>query len=250
MSVVGVRRNGSNTGVALEDQDPSNVDVSELNELLNGEGKKAAKTGENIEEVTRRVENTEGLEMIDEGRPYPRPAIDRMETGEAVIVGYEKKPLDQGFDEVYVDFDILLEEEKQEWEDMQVAAEIMALEKGYKLDDKLGPQVDWSVMSRDLDSETDTVLYAEDYEFISKQIAEQEFDDVDTYSVEEYAQENNIEASDEEKVAKLAGPNTSLIYMTVSGGTAEKNNLDYREIEGCRSKLGKFTRIDAGDTDG
>ena len=124
MSVFIVPEKGRNTGVALDREladEP--YDVAWLQELINGRGKHAAKTGVGYDDLETQIESIRAgsvdgedgglqLELKPTGRLKPRPVFDRLLLGAKRVESYES-PSDaweSGADRFYVGFDQLLEE--------------------------------------------------------------------------------------------------------------------------------------------
>lgn len=247
MSDVGIPRKGRNAGVALEQELD---DARFIVDLLNGVGKKAAKTGEDLDAVADRVSTRDSLEMRDTGRDFPRPVFSEISAGERRLVGGRN---DFGeADTVYRGIDNIAEQyldQKPISEDQSLLeyAEEVAGDRGYSLDtlysdDEEDRWVKWGLTNNDLDCPVATVLYPCKFENLSEAALDRIDVDAEMETFSEYAESNGYAGLDEEEIVYEAPEEVAGMYMWVSGNTANKLGLDKEQVPGFRSKLGRFQR--------
>lgn len=246
MSRIGIPVKGRNAGVALEQE--LDIGAEFIVELLNGKGKKAAKTGQEIQIVEDYVDQIGFLEMRDTGRPYNRPVFTEFDLGNETIVGGENNFGE--LEKVYKGIDRLVEEKldqksiREEQGLVEYAQEVAQGEE-YDLEevygDDEGRPVTWGLMNDTFDQEITTVVYPEEFANLSEEIIERsQIKGVDTYSFQDYASKDGLDLEDEEELIYEAPSEVAGIYMWVTGNTAKQKGLETLEVDGFKSKLGKF----------
>ncbi|ERH09662.1 MAG: hypothetical protein J07HX64_01423 [halophilic archaeon J07HX64] len=158
---------GRNSGVALRRElDESNgIETEWLLDIINGKGKRAAKTGFGYEKLESQVDSLNSpsdtrkrvgvqLRMKPSGRLKPRPVFDGLEFTDRRLEGYES-PSDAWQAEVskfYAGYDVLIEDLLRETDSLSVergfetvVREAMT-QRGYELTDQMGSAVKWAVM--------------------------------------------------------------------------------------------------------
>jgi len=246
MSDVGIPRKGRNAGVALEQE--LDLGVGFIVDLLNGYGKNAAKTGENLNEVKALVGEIDFVEMADTGRPYQRPVFTEFESNDSKLVGGSNDFGDctsvyRGIDNVAEQY--LGTKDISEDQSLENYVEEVADDVGYSLEDLYGDEEDrwvkWGLMNNSLDSSVSTVLYPEEFENLSQEAVNRYgLQDANLVSFSEYSAKEGIDYSDEEKMIYEAPNDVAGVYMWVSGNTARETGLEIEPAEGFRSKLGRF----------
>ncbi|MFB6203158.1 MAG: hypothetical protein ABEK01_01555 [Candidatus Nanohaloarchaea archaeon] len=229
---IGVPRKGRNAGVALREELPEGYDADYILDLLNGRGKKAAKTGEGIDEVRDEVRNYDFIEMEDTGRPYERPVFTSLRTGDTVI---EARDPDRSYDRFYSGLDEIVEEN---YAPEQVDGDLEALAEeatDADIQEVYGDEVKWGALAPDLDAEYGEVLVPEQFSSLGEGLAQEYWEDPDI----------GYFPSDASEEEYLAENDTAGVYMFVSGGTAEDAGLEYEQIDGAVSRLGRFEEVEA-----
>lgn len=244
-SSIGVPEKGRNAGIALREE-LERDDIGEILDILNGKGKKAAKTGEGFTEIWKEVGDYDFIELRDTGRNFPRSVFTELVDSGEKVSSYSESPLEQDFDRFYQGLDRIIEENysfkkiSRGFED--IVTEI-AQEEGYRLTESYGDEVKWGVMNTSLSVEPETVLLPAEFKNIGKAVAENYWEnDPDYLSFQEYREECNMPITGEEEILAETPENVSGAYMFVSGDTAEEAGLEYKQLPGFTSKLGVFEK--------
>lgn len=244
-----VREKGRNAAVALE-KELGNA-AEPILDLVNGDGKDAAKTGEDWATTAARAAKQDAVTLKDTGRQYPRPVFTAAEDSDTVIRGRETPAaaIDEQVDRFYAGYDELLD---YGLETGDVAAGTLQDgfdravnryldQSGYDRTGVLGDTITWAVMDREqVPDETDTVLVPDGFAALGTALAEQRYDNVDTVTFQDYAETQELQEIEEEAV--IAAADVPGIYMYDTGRTAEENRLEYEPVmDGAVSRLGRFT---------
>lgn len=242
---VGVPEKGRNAGVALSEE-LERDDVDEILDVLNGEGKEAAKTGKNFRRVEEKAKSYNCVELKDTGRRFPRPVFTDYKNNGQNIESFTERPLEKDFQTFYRGFDLIIEEhydEQQINKGFEQLAQQIVDERDYNLERTYGDRVKWAAMNTDLDEEPETVLIPEEFPSIGKAAAQKYWGgNTECQTFQEYKSENDLQSQSEEKTLRKTPESTSGVYMYVSGKTARAQNLQYEPITGFESQLGKFQK--------
>jgi hypothetical protein len=254
---IGVPWKGRNfKKAAREALDETFYDSEFLADRFNGRSKAEAKRESISQEFLNEVNQPGWQEVgqfIDTGRKSPRYGFDQVETQEGTVTGYRDYTFDSGFDEVYAPDDLTVDElleqpvELQEYEGGDVETVYLGENssdnrKKINLAEILNERVDDYEMREPIDDgvslsamvseqfqrgdSIDKVLVSQDYEDISRSIADYVWDGVETVTFREYAEENQISYDEEEELIGDT-PEIGGVYIVGSGTTAEDNNLSY-----------------------
>jgi len=235
--------------------DDTFYDPGFLADQFNGKSKEEAKS-ESIsqgflDEVQQRGWQEAGR-FEDTGRKSPRYGFDKVETRSGTVKGYMNDTFGSGFDEVYAPDDLAVDElleglvDLERYEngsvDQVYLGENSSSGRGkvdlgqildesvesYEMDEAVDDGVSLSAMvSKNLeDGSIETVLVSQDYETISRSIANYIWDDVETVTFQDYAEENSIIYDDEEELIGKE-PEIGGVYIVGSGDTADRNDLRY-----------------------
>jgi len=228
-----------------------------LADQFNGRSKKEAKSKRIGEDFLREV-NLMGWSDIgrfrDTGRRNPRFGFKRAETRKGCVVGYCDDPFSSDFEEVYVPDDLGLEASIDSTVDLEPYAEasddeiylgenagetgrvdlgevledqVSSYQKGESIDDGVSLA---AMVSEELDEhEVEKVLVSEDLEKISRSIGRYVWGDIDFETFRGYAERQGITEYDEEGLIGRT-PEVAGVYIVDSGGTAERNGLEYQRI--------------------
>lgn len=251
MSEIGIPEKGRNAGIALEQE--LDIGAGFVVDLLNGEGKRAAKTGENLGPVRSMVDHVGFVEMRDTGRAYPRPVFTEISMEEQDLVGGAN---DFGDSEVvYVGIDraaerYLDEIEIEEGEALKDYVEDIAGSEGYSLEqlysDEKDRWVKWGLMNNSLEEDISKLLYPEEFENLGQAAAQRICIEPVLQTYSDYSEQNGMDLTDEEELIYRAPKDVAGLYMWVTGKTADEvgeEGLEKRQVEGFQSKLGKFREV-------
>ena len=267
-----VPEKGRNAGDALAHELPAGTyDIDWIRTLINGKGKRAAKTGVGFESVRAQIarlnqlnnegdNNTFQLGFKHFGRLKPRPIFKYIELTDRRIEGYES-PSDawkQGAARFYGAYDTILEDllargaeiDLEAGFEAAVAAQMQARE--YDRVDAIGNEVTWAAMSgaADVPDTVETVLVPETLTALGTRLAARHWDcepTIETY--EQYAKaQDAVESTDEEALLAAAPETVAGIYMFVSGSTAAEYGLAVEPISGAVSRLGVFESTSTNPT--
>lgn len=246
MSEIGIPRKGRNAAIALEHE--LDVGAGFIVDLLNGYGKTAAKTGENLAQVEELVDGIDFVEMEDTGRLYQRPVFTEFDSCEKKIVGGVNDLGDCNV--IYRGLDTAAEQYLEENniskdQSLEDYVSVVANKFGYSLEELYGDEDDrwvkWGLMNSSLDNSVSKVLCSKEFENLGRETADRYgLEDYEIDSFSKYGSEQGIEYSDEEELIYEAPSDVAGVYMWVSGNTAEDMGLEVDPVEGFRSKLGRF----------
>jgi histidyl-tRNA synthetase len=268
-----VPEKGRNTGVALERELASEpYDVTWLRDIINGRGKRAAKTGVGFEDLAEQVHRIReagkggrdgalqlGLKHF--GRLESRPVFESLELTRKTLQGYES-PSDawQGdCARFYAGFDVLVEDLLWEGADVELASGFETAigaamaERGYELVDTTGSRVRWAIMHRSapIPEEPRLVLLPEEFPRLGRALAARywgrELPESAFETYESYAKRHDDAGADEEALLAEAPAGVTGVYMYVSGSTADEHGLAYEQVPGATSELGVFERTTDSD---
>ncbi|WP_258560441.1 histidine--tRNA ligase [Halorhabdus salina] len=265
-----VPEKGRNAGAALSiELDGEGYDLEWIRSLINGKGKRAAKTGEGFEELQAQIDRLNAINDTGDpdtgytdqmgtfrigfkhfGRLNPRPVLEKIEFTDRRIEGYEspRDAWEQGASRFYAGYDAILEE-LLGYEDVDVsvgfesAVEAVLADRGYQRTGATGSDVTWAAMSGDdeIPERPEAVLVPESFRRLGAALARVVWDEESPlYTYDEYAHKSDIDFTDEEQVLADAKPGVAGIYMFVTGGTAREFGLAIEPIEGAQSRLGIF----------
>lgn len=241
--LIGVPEKGRNAGIGLREE-LDRDDTGEILDILNGRGKTAAKTGEGFMDIWKDVQEYDLIELKDTGRDFPRPVLTDISISGGKIETTDKNPLESEFDRFYQGFDQMIEENygiKKINRDFNRLSNDVAEKNGYKVAETFGDKVKWGVMNTNLDINPEKVLIPDEFKTIGKAVAENYWDNNPDYATfSEYANEENLDTSEEEQILTDSPEDVGGSYMYVSGKTAEEAGLDYESIPGFESRLGQF----------
>lgn len=255
---------GRNSSVALRRElDESNgIETEWLLDIINGKGKRAAKTGFGHEKLENQVDGLNSpsgvrkrvgvqLRMKPSGRLKPRPVFDSLEFTDRRLEGYES-PSDAwqaGVSKFYAGYDVLIEDLLRETDSLPVergfetVVQEAMTQRGYELTDQMGSAVKWAVMYKGeyIPDRPRKVLVPEAFTRLGSVLVQlywgREFP---TQTFTSYAQQHDLVELDEEEILAQAADRVVGVYMYVSGSTADENKLTYEQIGGAVSKLGRF----------
>lgn len=255
---------GRNSSVALrrELEESNGIKAEWLLDIINGKGKRAAKTGFGYEKLENQVDslNSPGgtrkrvgvqLRMKPSGRLKPRPVFDSLEFTDRRLEGYES-PSDAwqaGVSRFYAGYDVLIEDLLRETDPLPVERGFETVvreemtERGYELIDRMGADVKWAVMYRGdrIPDRPEKVLVPEKFIRLGSVLVQRYWGrDFPTQTFKSYAQQHDLVELDEETILAHAADGVAGVYMYVSGSTADENELTYEQIEGAVSNLGRF----------
>jgi len=264
-----VPEKGRNAGDALAHELPAGTyDVEWIRTIIDGKGKRAAKTGANFEAVRDQVarlnqlnnegdNNTFQLGFKHFGRIKPRPIFKYIELTDRRVEGYES-PSDawqRRAARFYGAYDTILEDLLAQGVDVDLAAGFERVvtgqlrEREYEQVGAIGNEVTWAAMSGTtaVPDEPETVLVPASLSELGARLAALHWGvepTVETY--EQYARRIDATTTEEEALLADAPKGVAGIYMFVSGSTAEEHGLAVEPIEGAVSRLGIFesTRAD------
>lgn len=264
-----VPEKGRNAGDALAHELPAGTyDVEWIRTIIDGKGKRAAKTGANFEAVRDQVarlnqlnnegdNNTFQLGFKHFGRIKPRPIFKYIELTDRRIEGYES-PSDawqQGAARFYGAYDTILEDLLAQGADVDLSEGFERAvtghlrEREYEPVGAIGNEVTWAAMSgaETVPDSPDTVLVPASLPELGARLATTHWGSgptVETY--EQYARRVDADTTEEEALLADASKSVAGVYMFVSGSTAEKHGLAVEPVEGAVSRLGIFesTRSD------
>lgn len=255
-----VPEKGRNARLALERELADEAyDTEWLADLINERGKRAAKTGEGVEEVAEYVDAVEDLLSLNYyGRAADRPVFNQIEFTNRRVEGYESpdEAWRNGATRFYAGFDELLETALRRGDGVEVAdgfeAAVRAVveDHGYDLEARLGDEVTWAAMAVDaVPDRPATVLVPEAFRELGTALADVAFEAVgDVRTFEDRAEAVGRPDADEEALLADAGPDVAGVYMYVSGATADAHGLARRPVPGAVSRLGVFASRDGDGT--
>ena len=245
-SIVGVPQKGRNAGIALREE-LDREDTDEILDILNGRGKKAAKTGEGFKQIWKEVKDYDFIDLEDTGRNFPRPVFTELLDSRDRVKGFSGAALEQDFDSFYQGFDQLIEENYSVEEisrDFEDLAQEVAEENGYCLDEKYEDEVKWAAMNTELEAEPDTVLIPEEFPTIGKAAADNYWSsDFEYRTFQDYAADNGL-SQREEGILGQSPQEVAGAYMYVSGGTARQEGVEYEPVPGFKSRLGRLESVE------
>lgn len=241
--IVGVPEKGRNAGIALREE-LTRDDTEEILDILNGRGKEAAKTGEDFTEIWKEAKNYDFIRLKDTGRAFPRPIFTEIRVSDKTIRSYKESPTKDNFDRFYQSFDQMIEENCSPEEitrDFEDLARDVASREGYELEKIFGDEVKWAAMNNCLEAEPETVLLPEDFPSLGQAVVYSYWDIQPDYTTfQDYAKENGFSGMDEEELISETPTEVAGIYVFVSGGTADDQDLEYEAVPGFTSQLGLF----------
>lgn len=262
MSTFIVPEKGRNSSDALaRELDEESYDIEWLEDLINGRGKRAAKTGVGFADLERqlrrfRSENgTLSLELKQLGRLKPRPVFDRLELTDRRIEGYES-PSDawqSNCSRFYAGFDRILEDLLWESTDLPLASGFEPVvreelaDRGYELVETIGSPVKWAAMAggESIPAEPDVVLVPGKFRKLGRALAKHYWGtDVSTKTFEAHAKQRDEPVEEEKLLA--TDDDVAGVYMYVSGSTAREQGLSFEPIDGAVSRLGVFEATTSG----